>query len=57
MEALRTLDTHRHGATADDLAAELAVTKRTIWRDLQALQDVGSRSRATKMASARAGRC
>jgi predicted DNA-binding transcriptional regulator YafY len=38
---LRTLDTHRHGATVDDLAAELAVTKRTIWRDLQALQDVG----------------
>ena len=38
---LRTLDTHRHGATVDDLASELNVTKRTIWRDMEALQDVG----------------
>jgi predicted DNA-binding transcriptional regulator YafY len=38
---LRTLDSHRHGATVDDLAQELAVTKRTIWRDMQALQEVG----------------
>jgi predicted DNA-binding transcriptional regulator YafY len=38
---LRTLDTHRHGATVDDLAKELGVTKRTIWRDMEALQEVG----------------
>ena len=38
---LRTLDTHRHGATVDDLALELDVTKRTIWRDMEALQSVG----------------
>jgi predicted DNA-binding transcriptional regulator YafY len=38
---LRTLDAHRHGATVDDLAKELNVTKRTIWRDMAALQEVG----------------
>jgi predicted DNA-binding transcriptional regulator YafY len=38
---LRTLDAHRHGATVDDLARELEVTKRTIWRDMEALQAVG----------------
>jgi predicted DNA-binding transcriptional regulator YafY len=38
---LRTLDAHRHGATVDDLATELGVTKRTIWRDMAALQEVG----------------
>jgi hypothetical protein len=30
MELLRTLDADRHGATGDDLARELAVTKRAI---------------------------
>jgi predicted DNA-binding transcriptional regulator YafY len=38
---LRTLDSHHHGATVDDLAHELEVTKRTIWRDMEALQQVG----------------
>lgn len=38
---LRTLDAHRHGVTVDDLARELGVTKRTIWRDMEALQHVG----------------
>jgi proteasome accessory factor B len=38
---LRALDAQRHGATVDDLARELEVTKRTIWRDLAALQEVG----------------
>lgn len=38
---LRTLDAQRHGATVDDLAEALNVTKRTIWRDMEALQEVG----------------
>jgi predicted DNA-binding transcriptional regulator YafY len=38
---LRTLDAHRHGATVDDLAEALRVSKRTIWRDMVALQEVG----------------
>lgn len=38
---LRALDVQRHGATVKELAAELKVTTRTIWRDLAALQEVG----------------
>lgn len=38
---LKTLDANRHGATVDDLAEQLGVTKRTVWRDLAALQTVG----------------
>src|SRR5690606_27664628 len=38
---LRTLDARRHGATVAELARELSVTTRTIWRDLAALQEVG----------------
>jgi predicted DNA-binding transcriptional regulator YafY len=38
---LRTLDANRHGMTVDDLVRELNVTKRTVWRDLAALQEVG----------------
>ena len=40
-ELLRTLDANRLGATVDDLAGQLSVTKRTIWRDMEALQYVG----------------
>ena len=38
---LRTLDAHRQGATVKELAQDLHVTTRTIWRDMQALQEVG----------------
>jgi len=38
---LRALDVQRHGATVKDLARDLHVTTRTIWRDLAALQEVG----------------
>jgi predicted DNA-binding transcriptional regulator YafY len=39
--ALHLLETSRHGATIDALAAELDVTTRTIRRDLAALQEAG----------------
>jgi predicted DNA-binding transcriptional regulator YafY len=35
------LDDRAHGISVDDLARELNVTKRTVWRDLAALQEVG----------------
>lgn len=35
------LDNRAHGSSVDDLARELNVTKRTIWRDVAALQDAG----------------
>jgi predicted DNA-binding transcriptional regulator YafY len=38
---LRTLEAARHGATVKGLARELRVTTRTIWRDMEALQEVG----------------
>ena len=38
---LRTLDTQRLGKTVDALALQLNVHKRTIWRDMEALQEVG----------------
>lgn len=38
---LRTLDAHRQGATVKQLARDLGVTERTIWRDFVALQEVG----------------
>jgi predicted DNA-binding transcriptional regulator YafY len=38
---LRTLDTQRLGKTVDALALQLNVHKRTIWRDMEALQAAG----------------
>jgi proteasome accessory factor B len=38
---LRTLDALRLGKTVDALALQLNVHKRTIWRDMEALQEVG----------------
>jgi predicted DNA-binding transcriptional regulator YafY len=38
---LRALDAQKYGATVNELARELEVTTRTIWRDLAALQEVG----------------
>ena len=38
---LRALEAKRHGATVKELARELDVTTRTIWRDMEALQIVG----------------
>ena len=35
------LDGKAHGSSVDDLSRELGVTKRTIWRDLAALQEAG----------------
>jgi proteasome accessory factor B len=35
------LDERAHGSSVDDLARELSVTKRTVWRDLAALQEAG----------------
>lgn len=35
------LDERAHGTSVDDLARDLAVTKRTVWRDLAALQEAG----------------
>lgn len=35
------LDNRAAGISVDDLARELAVTKRTVWRDLAALQEAG----------------
>ncbi|MEO8678617.1 MAG: WYL domain-containing protein [Vicinamibacterales bacterium] len=35
------LDGLAHGRSVDELAAELSVTKRTVWRDLAALQEAG----------------
>lgn len=35
------LDGRADGISVDDLARELSVTKRTVWRDLAALQEVG----------------
>ena len=35
------LDGKAHGQSVDDLASELNVTKRTVWRDLAALQEAG----------------
>jgi predicted DNA-binding transcriptional regulator YafY len=35
------LDGRAHGISVDDLARELSVTKRTVWRDLAALQEAG----------------
>jgi predicted DNA-binding transcriptional regulator YafY len=38
---LQTIDAARHGVTVADLAKQVGVTKRTIWRDLVALQEAG----------------
>ncbi|MGE3274967.1 MAG: helix-turn-helix transcriptional regulator [Vicinamibacterales bacterium] len=38
---LLELDAARHGLSVDELARKLEVTKRTIWRDMQALQAAG----------------
>lgn len=38
---LQTIDSARHGATVADLAKLTRVAKRTIWRDLAALQEAG----------------
>lgn len=38
---LKRLDGARLGVSVDDLAADMGVTKRTIWRDLGALQEAG----------------
>ena len=35
------LDARSHGTSVDDLSRELGVTKRTIWRDVAALQEAG----------------
>lgn len=35
------LDARAHGSAVDELARELGVTKRTVWRDLAALQEAG----------------
>ena len=35
------LDERAHGSSVDDLARALSVTKRTVWRNLAALQEVG----------------
>ena len=35
------IDAHRHGVTVKDLAQHFGVTQRTVWRDLDALQQVG----------------
>ena len=35
------LDERGHGCSVDDLARQLSVTKRTVWRDLAALQEAG----------------
>ena len=35
------IDAHRHGVTVKDLADRFGVTQRTVWRDLEALQQVG----------------
>lgn len=35
------LDERAHGSSVDDLARELGVTKRTVWRDVAALQEAG----------------
>ena len=40
-QMLLHIDTARHGVTVSELAARFAVTKRTVWRDLAALQEVG----------------
>lgn len=38
---LRTLDAMRRGATVSELARELKVSTRTVWRDVAALQEAG----------------
>lgn len=38
---LQRLHAARQGASVDDLATEMGVTKRTIWRDVGALQEAG----------------
>jgi proteasome accessory factor B len=38
---LLSLDRRRHGLSVDELAADTGVGKRTIWRDMAALQEVG----------------
>jgi predicted DNA-binding transcriptional regulator YafY len=38
---LRTLEASRHGETIAGLARQCGVTQRTIWRDVNALQDAG----------------
>jgi predicted DNA-binding transcriptional regulator YafY len=38
---LRTLEAARQGASVRQLATELEVTTRTIWRDMDALEAVG----------------
>ncbi len=38
---LRTLDAQRLGKTVDALALQLNVGKRTVWRDMVALQEAG----------------
>lgn len=35
------IDAHRHGVTVKELADHFGVTQRTVWRDLDALQQVG----------------
>lgn len=40
-QMLLHIDATRQGATVSELAARFGVTKRTVWRDLQALQEVG----------------
>ena len=43
-QILREIESHRTGVTIHELAALVSVTTRTIRRDLQALQEAGSRS-------------
>jgi predicted DNA-binding transcriptional regulator YafY len=40
-EIVRTLEASRHGQTVAELAARTGVSRRTVWRDLIALQEAG----------------
>lgn len=50
---LLSLDKSRLGRTVDDLALETGVGKRTIWRDMAALQEAGFPLRSEKRADSR----
>ena len=53
---IRLMESRRYGISGNELAIELDTPLRTIYRDLEAIQEAGFPSIPTKMARIRSGR-